>query len=120
MTKNKIKKMLDTVYTVELKGSALGYVLSLLAAEQHRLEEECRTNITDINAVMAAVANNVVGNDLLHATYAAAGEEFLGFAMGMSPETMKKVMESDNMDMVRDEVDKAIKRHRASRDKNLH
>ena len=118
MTKNKIKKMLDTVYTVELKGSALGYVLSLLAAEQHRLEEECRTNITDINAVMAAVANNVVGNDLLHATYAAAGEEFLGFAMGMDPGTMKTVMESNDIDTIKDKVKRARKERPTN--KNLH
>lgn len=119
MTDNQIRKMLNTVYTVELKGSALGYILTILASEQHKLDEKSREDITDINSIMAAVANNVVGNDLLHAVYDAAGEEFLGFAMGMSPATMKKVMESDDMDMVKDEVDKAIKAHRANRDKNL-
>lgn len=119
MDKDALTKMLNTVYTVELKGSALGYLLTLLAVEQERLDANSRKDITDIGAVMAAVANNVVGNDLLHATYKAAGADFLGFAMGMKPERMKKVMESDDMDVVKAEVDKTLKENRAKRDKNL-
>ncbi len=120
MTDNKIKKLLDTVYTIELKGSALGYILTVLAVEQERLNEKSRNDITDIGSVMAAAANDVVGNDLLHAVYRAAGEEFLGFAMGMKPETMKRVMESDDMEAIKAEVDEAVKKNKADRNKNLH
>jgi Cu/Ag efflux pump CusA len=120
MNKDKLTKMLNTVYTVELKGSALGYMLTVLASEQERLNEKSRNDITDIDSVMSAVANNMVGNDLLHAVYEAAGEEFLGFAMGIKPETIKKVMESPDLDSVKAEVQKAIKENRAKRDKNLH
>ena len=118
MTADQIKKMLDTVYTLELRGSALGYILTVLAAEQERLNERSRNNITDIGAVMAAAANDMVGNDLLHTAYKAAGEEFLGFAMGMKPEVMKTVMESDDLETMRDEVKKARKERRTN--KNLH
>lgn len=119
MNKDALTKMLNTVYTIELKGSALGYLLTVMATEQERLDERSRKDITDIGAVMAAVANNVVGNDLLHAIYAAAGADFLGFAMGMKPATMKKVMESDDMNAVKAEVDKVIKKNKSDRNKNL-
>lgn len=120
MNKEDLNKMLNTVYTVELKGSALGYLLTILAIEQENLDKSSRLNITDIHAVMASVVNNVVGNDLLHAIYAAAGADFLGFAMGMDSDTMKKVMESTDMDVVKAEVEKVMKKNRTDRDKNLH
>ena len=118
MTADQIKKMLDTVYTLELRGSALGYILTVLAAEQERLNERSRNNITDIGAVMAAAANDMVGNDLLNTAYKAAGEEFLGFAMGMKPEVMKTVMESDDLETIKDEVKRARKERPTN--KNLH
>jgi hypothetical protein len=118
MTADQIKKMLDTVYTLELRGSALGYILTVLAAEQERLNERSRNNITDIGAVMAAAANDMVGNDLLNTAYKAAGEEFLGFAMGMDPGTMKTVMESNDIDTMKDEVKRARKERPTN--KNLH
>ena len=120
MTADQIKKMLDTVYTLELRGSALGYILTVLAAEQERLNERSRNDITDIGAVMAAAANDMVGNDLLHTAYKSAGEEFLGFAMGMKPKSIKRVMESDDPDTVRADVKMAAKKIRADRNKNLH
>jgi len=120
MNKDAIMKMLNTVYTIEIKGSALGYLLTILAVEQERLDKNSRLNITNIDAVMAAVANNVVGNDLLHAAYAAAGPDFLGFAMGMNSDAMKKVMEATDMEVVKAEVEKALKNNRTDRDKNLH
>jgi len=119
MTADQIKKMLDTVYTLELRGSALGYILTVLAGEQERLNKKRRDDITDIGAVMAAAANDMVGNDLLHAAYKAAGEEFLGFAMGMKPVTIKRVMDSDDPD-TREEVKMAAEKIRADRNKNLH
>ena len=118
MTEGKIKKLLDTIYTLELRGAALGYILTVLAAEQERLNERSRNNITDIGAVMAAAANDMVGNELLDTAYKSAGEEFLGFAMGMNPEVMKTVMESNDIDTIKDAVKKVRKERRA--DKNLH
>lgn len=118
MTPDQIKKMLDTVYTLELRGSALGYILTVLAAEQERLNKKSLNDITDIGAVMAAAANDMVGNDLLNAAYKAAGEEFLGFAMGMDPGTMKTVMESDDLETIKGEVKRARKESRPN--KNLH
>jgi hypothetical protein len=119
MSDNDIKKMLDTVYTIELRGSVLGYVLTVLAAEQDRLNKKSQNDITDIGAVMAAAANDMVGNDMLHAVYKAAGEEFLGFTMGMKPEVMKTVMESDSIETIKGEVERARKERRTN-NKNLH
>ena len=89
-----------------------------MAAEQERLNERSRNNITDIGAVMAAAANDMVGNDLLNTAYKAAGEEFLGFAMGMDPGTMKTVMESNDIDEMKNEVKKDRKERPTN--KNLH
>lgn len=96
MEKDKFKAMLDMEYTITVRGSVLGYLINLLSDMQYRLNDEARDNITDIMAVMTAAANDVVGNEMLHAIKDAAGCEFLDTAMGAEPGTMAKIFKDGN------------------------
>lgn len=103
MTDNEIEKMLDTEYTVKLKGSVLGYVLQVLADEQRALNEVMADDITDITNVMVAAANDVAGNAFLTAVYEACGPSLVAVAMGTDEETMTAIME-DKLRPGKDEV----------------
>lgn len=98
MDKNeaKNKAMLTAEYTITLNGGMLGYILKLLADEQHILNEEMAEDITNPMAAMVAAANDVVGNTLLHEAYRTAGADFLAYVMNTNAEGMRKLMEAQD------------------------
>ncbi len=111
MNEDKITKMLDTEYSVTLKGSMLGYLLSLLADAQRDLNNELRGKNIDPITAMACAANNVVGNAVMHEVYRVCGADFLAFAMKADSKGMKDLMEAET----EEEMDKAASVLRASK-----
>ena len=99
MNIDEFKAMLDKEYTITVRGSVLAYLINLLSDTQHRLNDEAQDNITNITAVMTAAANDIVGNEMLHAIKNAAGCEFLDTAMNAKPGTMAKIFKDDSKDI---------------------
>lgn len=92
----KAKAMLTAEYTITLNGGMLGYILKLLADEQHILNEDMAENITNPMAALLAAANDMVGNTLLHEAYRAAGADFLAYVMNANADGMRKLMEAND------------------------
>lgn len=92
-------EILGTEFTVKMNGAHLGYLLTLLAAEQERLNTEAEDE-GNLYAVLSAATNDIVGNAFLHAVYAANGAELLAFAMKTTPEKIAKLMESKSPEEV--------------------
>lgn len=111
MNEEQIDKMLDKEYEIKMKGSMLGYLLNLLSEQQRALNEQMADNITDAMAAMAAAANNLVGNSLLHEVYRSAGAKFLAFSLGIEEDAMKKIMTSDSPEEIKKAAQKAMKNH---------
>ena len=94
MNEEQISNMLDGEYSVNLKGSMLGYLLTLLVDAQRDLNAELRGTRIDPITAMACAANNVVGNALMHEVYRVCGPEFLALAMGADEKGIKDLMEA--------------------------
>ena len=115
MDKVEVSKMLAEEYMITLNGGTLGYLLSVLAEEQGRLEEKARGDDSTVMELMAAQANNIVGNTLLEEIYKVAGAKFLAFAMGIDVETMTNVMETKD----KTELAKIVKKRQQEKNMNI-
>lgn len=118
MDQHSVEEMLDKEYEIKLKGGALGYILTLLANEQHELNERMADNITDVMAVMTAAANDIVGNTLIHEVYRVAGAKMLALAMNTDEESMERLMTSKNPAEVKEAASKMMKRTPPNRNPN--
>lgn len=92
MDEETLNKLLDASYDIKLKGSALAYVLSLLATEQRRLTESIEQDITDNMEVTRKMVNEVIGNSLLLETHKAAGKEFMTTVLGVNEQILKSLV----------------------------
>lgn len=113
-----IRETLGKDYTITLSGAILGYILQILADEQYCLNDEMAENITDPMAAMAAAANDVVGNTVLHAVYDAAGPVLLAIVMNSSPDAMDKLMKAQSPDDI-DEAGRALGKDPSELRKNV-
>lgn len=111
MNEEQIDKMLDKEYEIKMKGSMLGYLLSLLSEQQRNLSEQMSNDITNAMAATAAAANNLVGNSLLHEVYRSAGVKFLAFSLGIDEESMKKMMTSNDPEEIKSAAKNAVKNY---------
>lgn len=96
MTEDEFKTALGKEYTATLKGSTLAYILHLLSAEQRRLDAAAKANITDIDAIMSAGANEIVGGDWLQMMYHTMGSKFISAAFGTNAEHLESIMREDS------------------------
>lgn len=92
MTKEEFELCLDTEYTITLKGSMWGYILTMLSDMDRAMRDEMTEDIANANLVLESAANKVVGNALLGEIYNKLGSGFLARAVGIPAHVIEKLM----------------------------
>lgn len=73
------------------------YILTLLGKEQERLEETVKNSEDDPFPEMAAKANSIVGEAVIHEVYRTMGAEFISATMGKSIADVERMIGGENM-----------------------
>ena len=109
MNDDLVSKMLDKEYEIKLRGSEIGYILTLISDKQRILNERMSDNIVDAMAAMQAAVNDVVGNSFLWEAYRVAGAGLLAVALGTDESTMKTIMTSKKTTDIKDAMKKGVR-----------
>ena len=127
MTREETTEMLRKEYSVTLSGAAIGYLIQLLADAQFRLNEEADANPDNTMAARLSTANDVVGNEVLRAVYAASGTDLLSFVTKTGKDALDRLMQAQTPDEVEkagtalggdpDELKESIDKVRRAREK---
>jgi len=100
MNREETSEMLRKEYSVTLSGATIGYLIQLLADAQFRLNEEADANPDNPMAALLSTANDTVGNEVLHAVYAASGTDLLSFVMKTGKDALDKLMTAETPEEV--------------------